>query len=480
MSKKTRVRIAPSPTGDPHIGTAYTALFNFAFAKKNKGDFVLRIEDTDQARLVDNSEEEIYKALDWLGLIPDESPIKGGPFKPYKQSERLSEYKKYAEELVEKKNAFYCDCSSERLQKVRDEQQKAGVVPHYDGKCKNDPPKDLSKCVIRLNVPDTGTTSFQDVIRGEITFKNADIDDQVLMKSDGFPTYHLASVVDDHEMEISHVIRGEEWLSSTPKHVLLYQAFAWPPPIFAHLPLLRNPDKSKLSKRKNPTSVLWYREAGYLPEALRNFLALMGWSMPDGKEVFSLDEFIKNFDLKRVDPAGPVFDTTKLDWMNGEYIRALPFEDIADRIVTGKFSKYSKEQIIGKLPLVRDRMKKLVDFDLLTNYFFEKDINVSAELILKVSGHDSLGTVAALRQVSKDLTSISPENWGTAGIESVLEERQKELDWSKTELFQTTRVAVSGSTSTPPLGDTLAAIDQGTVISRTNQAVSALQENPES
>ncbi len=479
MSEKIRVRIAPSPTGDPHIGTAYIALFNFAFAKKRKGDFILRIEDTDRSRLVEGSEEKIYEALNWLGLNPDEGPVQGGNYGSYRQSERLSFYKQYAQKLLEKDAAYRCDCSAERLAQLRLEQQKEKKLPHYDGKCRENPPRESSESVIRLKVPKEGETSFIDEIRGAISFKNADIDDQVLVKSDGFPTYHLASVIDDHLMEITHVIRGEEWLSSTPKHVLLYQAFGWQLPSLAHLPLLRNPDKSKLSKRRNPVSVLWYREQGYLPEAILNFLALMGWSMPDEKEIFSLSEFIDKFDIKRIDPSGPVFDTVKLDWMNGEYIRSISIEEIGERISKGKFSKYTKEQVKEKLPLVRDRMKKLIDFDTLTSYFFEKEVQVDREMLLTVSRHTQQETAQALQKVSGALNKLDVLDWKAESIDRILEETLKELDWNKTELFQTTRVSVSGSTTTPPLGETLQAIGKEVVIARLNPVLQLLQGNSE-
>lgn len=471
---KVRVRIAPSPTGDPHIGTAYTALFNFAFSKKHQGEFVLRIEDTDQFRLVEGSENKIFEALDWLGLSPDESPEKKGEFAPYRQSERLKLYKKFVLELVEKKIAFYCDCSSERLQKVREEQQERKEVPHYDGKCKKNPPQDIANCVIRLNVPEEGSTSFHDEVRGEITFQNSDIDDQVLLKSDGFPTYHLASVVDDHEMKISHVIRGEEWLSSTPKHVLLYRAFGWELPVFAHLPLLRNPDKSKLSKRKNPVSVLFYRDEGYLPEALLNFLALMGWSMPDGKEIFSLQEFIENFDLKRIDPAGPVFDVQKLDWINGHYIRELKDEELIKRLVNGGFTKYTEKQVASKLPLVKERMKKLKEFDELAGYFFENKIDLDSKTLLDISREDEKTILGALSEVKRALESI--ENWTVDSIEKALNEVNEKLGWNKTKLFQSIRYSTTGSTTTPPLGETLEAIGKSHTMTRIDKAVNKLSE----
>jgi len=475
MAGKPRVRIAPSPTGDPHIGTAYTALFNWAFARKNKGKFILRIEDTDQSRLVAGSEEKIYEALEWLGLIADEGPTQGGGLGPYRQSERLDLYKKYADELVGKGKAYWCDCSPERLKKLREEQQEKGLLPHYDGKCRRNPPQTKENIVVRLKVPREGETSFEDAVRGKITFKNADIDDQVLLKSDGFPTYHLANVVDDHLMEITNVIRGEEWPSSTGKHVLLYQAFGWTMPSFAHLPLLRNPDRSKLSKRKNPVSILWYRDQGYLPEALLNFLALMGWSMPGDKEIFGLDEFVKEFDLKRIDPAGPIFDTQKLDWLNGEYIRAFDQTELIERLIKGGFTKRSKEEIVRILPLVKERMKKLTDFGELTGYFFDQEITLDNEALLKISKHNRAETAAALEDTHQGFEKLGSENWVTDDLEEVLEGKQKELSWNKTDLFQTVRLACSGSTRTPPLGETLAAIGKDKVLMRLAKASEKLK-----
>jgi len=300
-----RTRIAPSPTGqDIHVGSVATALMNFAWAKKNKGKFIIRIEDTDQTRLVPGGEKKMLATLEKIGLAADESPIIGGPFEPYRQSERLSIYKKYAEELVKKGKAYYCICTQERLATMRQEQQAQKKVPRYDRVCFHQQKEITEKItkekipyVIRLLVPE-GEIKFKDVIRGEITIQCKDIDDQVLLKSDGFPTYHLGVVVDDHLMKITHVIRGEEWLPSTPKHVILYQAFGWKLPVFAHISLLRNPDKSKLSKRKNPVWTSYYLDQGIFPEALLNYLALMGWSHPEGKEIFSLEEYIKVLDIK--------------------------------------------------------------------------------------------------------------------------------------------------------------------------------------
>jgi glutamyl-tRNA synthetase len=456
-----KTRIAPSPTGDPHIGTAYTALFNLAFARKNKGQFILRIEDTDRNRLVPGAEEKIINSLKWLGLEFDGDPIH--------QSERLSLYQKAAEELIKKKAAYYCNCTPERLSKLRDEQQKKGQVPAYDGKCFKNPPKE-GPFVVRLRVPDEGETSVNDLIRGEVTFQNKDIDDAIILKSDGWPTYHLAVVVDDHELEITHVIRAEEWLSSTPKHVLLYQAFGYALPEFAHLPLLRNADRSKISKRKNPVSLDWYREQGYLPQALVNYLALMGWSMPDGREIFTLEEFTTKFDLTRVDPAGPVFDLKKLDWLNGEYIRKLTDSELGGRL--SEYSKYSKEQIMGVISLVKERLKKLSEFDSLVSYFFEDSFEVKRDLIIQ-KGKDLAGSVLILEGVKEKLSQL--KKWETEPILQSLEDEVGSSGWSKTEVFQTVRGSVTGSLTTPPLPETLSAIGREKVLARLGNVISQLK-----
>ncbi len=290
-----RVRVAPSPTGVPHVGTAYIALFNYAFAQQEGGSFILRIEDTDQARSTAESEEAILRSLHWLGIEWDEGPDCGGPHAPYRQSERAETYREHVQELLDSGHAYRCFCTPERLAELRKEQKRQRLPQlKYDRRCLELSDDEVTQRladgaphVVRLRVPE-GETVYRDRLRGEITFQNETIDDQVLLKSDGFPTYHLANVVDDHQMAISHVVRAEEWITSTPKHVLLYEAFGWQPPEFVHMPLLRNKDRSKISKRKNPVSLDWYREQGYLPEALRNFLALLGFSMPDEREVFSL------------------------------------------------------------------------------------------------------------------------------------------------------------------------------------------------
>ncbi|MCH8821344.1 glutamate--tRNA ligase [Patescibacteria group bacterium] len=463
-----RVRIPPSPTGDPHIGTAYTSLFNFAFAKKNKGKFILRIEDTDRSRNVEGTEEKIIQSLKWLSLDWDEGPDIGGPFSPYKQSERLDIYKKYAKELVEENKAYYCDCSPERLKETRDKQQRAGGLPHYDRKCRNKSLKEKGNSVVRMAVPLEGSTTFKDEVRGEITFQNKEIDDQVLLKSDGFPTYHLASVVDDHLMKISHVIRAEEWLSSTPKHVLLYEAFGWEIPKFIHLPILRNPDKSKISKRKNPVSIIWYKEQGYLPQALLNFLANMGWSMPNNIEIFSMNEFIKEFSFERIDPTGPIFDIQKLDWMNGEYIRKTANRELVNLLTD--FTKVEKRDIEKVLPLIKERMKKLSEFDGLTYYFFDEDIKFDIGIVVQKKKDES-ETKDVLEKMSKILSNV---DWNKVAIEESIKKYQEEIGWSNIDLFQTIRGATTGSLATPPLFDTLEAIGKNKVVKRLKSSADKL------
>ena len=333
-----RVRIAPSPTGSPHIGTMYQALFNYSWAKKNNGRFFVRIEDTDRERFVEGAEEEIFNTLDWIGMPEDESPRRDGGYGPYRQSERLDIYKKYAEELLEKGGAYKCFCSKERLETLRSAQTQAKQPIMYDRKCRSLSQGELKEnegklYVLRLKVPEEGKLIVRDEIRGNIEFDPFLIEDSVLIKSDGFPTYHFAVVADDHLMKVTHVIRGEEWLSSYPKHVMLYDFFGWEKPYFYHTPNLRNPDKSKLSKRHGHASVNWYRQQGFLPEAILNFLALMGWSHPQEKEEFDLLEFISLFDPKDLKPVGPIFDITKLEWLNGVYVRKLSSEDLRQRLM---------------------------------------------------------------------------------------------------------------------------------------------------
>src|SRR5690606_26897028 len=322
-----RTRIAPSATGDPHVGTAYIALFNQCFARQHGGKFVLRIEDTDQVRSSAESEQQILDSLRWLGLEWDEGPDVGGPHGPYRQRERSVSYHEHSEKLIGRGHAFRCFCSSERLDVLRAEQMANKQTPGYDGHCLHLSEQEVTQRVaagephvVRMKVPSSGICKVQDMLRGEIEIPWEQVDMQVLMKADGLPTYHLANVVDDHLMQITHVLRGEEWINSAPKHILLYQYFGWDMPQLCHMPLLRNPDKSKLSKRKNPTSIIFYQRMGYLPQALLNYLGRMGWSMPDEREKFSLEEMVEHFDIQRVSLGGPIFDVEKLAWLNGQWI----------------------------------------------------------------------------------------------------------------------------------------------------------------
>lgn len=344
-NKKIRTRIAPSPTGDPHVGTAYIALFNLAYAKKNGGDFLLRIEDTDRNRFTADSEFQIFEALKWLGLNYEEGPDKGGNYGPYRQSERFEIYREYAQKLIDNETAYHCFCSQERLENLRERQKAMKKAPGYDGHCRSLSKKEVEeklskglKSVIRLKMPYEGKTVIKDILRGDISFENNLIDDQVLLKADGFPTYHLANVVDDYLMKITHVIRAEEWIASTPKHIQLYKAFGWEVPEFTHMPLLRNDDKTKISKRKNPTSLIYYKEKGYLKEAMINFLGLMGYSNGDN-ELISLEDFIENFDITNVKLGGPVFDLVKLGWLNNQYMRKKDLDELVELAVPFFFKK---------------------------------------------------------------------------------------------------------------------------------------------
>ncbi|MEX0584604.1 MAG: glutamate--tRNA ligase [Natronospirillum sp.] len=381
---KVRTRVAPSPTGDPHVGTAYIALFNRAFAKSQGGEFILRIEDTDQARSTDESEQAILKALRWLGLDWSEGPDVGGEYGPYRQSERSEIYRQYADELVDNGHAFHCFCTSERLDAMRREQRLNGTPPGYDGRCKGLSKDQVAQriaggeaSVVRMDVPHEGVCEVRDMLRDPIEIEWKQVDMQVLLKSDGLPSYHLANVVDDHLMEITHVIRGEEWISSTPKHLLLYRYFGWQPPEFFHMPLLRNADKSKLSKRKNPTSIDYYHRLGILPEALVNYLGMMGWTMPDGEEKFTVEDMVNNFDINRVSLGGPVFDTEKLDWLNGRYLReSLTPQQFAQRLMEWS---YNEEYIMQFLPLVQERIERLSDVAPLAAFFFSGMPDLQAE-----------------------------------------------------------------------------------------------------
>ena len=465
-----RTRIAPSPTGvDVHVGSVATALMNYAWAKKNNGQFIIRIEDTDRTRIVEGGEEQMLKTFKRIGLIADESPIVGGPYAPYRQSERLDIYKKHAEELVAKEKAYYCICSPERLTKMREEQQAKKQVPKYDRLCltnQNEIIKQIKEKnlphVIRLLIPE-GQTKFKDVIRGEIVIENKNLDDQVLIKSDGFPTYHLGVVVDDYLMKITHIIRGEEWLPSTPKHIILYNFFGWELPVFAHISLLRNPDKSKLSKRKNPVWTSYYLDQGIFPEALLNYLALMGWSHPEGKDIFSLEEYIKVFDIKDIQTSAPVFDPVKLEWMNGMYIRKYQISNIKDQIL--KFYKEKNidldEKVVEKtIPLIQERIKKLSDYLPLCEFFFQPHTTYEVGLEGK---EDFFGKVYA------ELEKVI--DWKVDLIGESLINLAKKLEIKNSQFFADMRMAITGKKISPPLNESMEILGKDECLKRIKKLI---------
>lgn len=418
-----RVRFAPSPTGYLHVGGLRTALYDYLIAKKNKGEFLLRIEDTDQTRFVEGAVENIIRTLQLTGINYDEGPFKEKEVGPYVQSQRLEIYRQYAEELVKNKHAYYCFCSKERLDNLRQTQQAAKQTPRYDKHCLQLSEEEVrtkiaagEPYVIRLNVPLTGQVNFTDLVRSEIVVNLSEIDDQVLLKSDGFPTYHLAVVVDDHLMKITHVIRGEEWLISTPKHILLYRALNWETPVYAHLPLLLNPDKSKLSKRQADVAVEDYLKKGYLPEAIVNFVALLGWNAGNDQEFFTLEELVENFSLERVNKAGAVFDLAKLDWMNAHYLRTINIERLATLanpfFVEQGYKLDDKEKFLRLLEVSRNRVTTLAELPNYATMFYaipkiEDEKQLSAEQAQKVlSGFAELVTEKEGKITDEELNSL--------------------------------------------------------------------------
>ena len=470
MSAPAVVRIAPSPTGDPHVGTAYIALFNYAWARRNGGRFIVRIEDTDRARYVPGAEERILAALKWLGLSYDEGPDVGGPHGPYRQSERLPLYQKYAEEVLKRGWAYRAFETPEELEQIRKE--KGG----YDGRARNIPPEEAEERarrgephVIRLKVPRPGTTEVKDELRGVVVYDNQEIPDVVLLKSDGYPTYHLANVVDDHLMGVTDVIRAEEWLVSTPIHVLLYRAFGWEAPRFYHMPLLRNPDKTKISKRKSHTSLDWYKAEGFLPEALRNYLCLMGFSMPDGREIFTLEEFIQAFTWERVSLGGPVFDLEKLRWMNGKYIReVLSLEEVAERVKPflreAGLSWESEAYLRRAVELMRPRFDTLKEFPEKARYLFTEDYPVSEKAQRKLEEGLPL-----LKELYPRLRT--QEEWTEAALEALLRGFAAEKGVKLGQVAQPLRAALTGSLETPGLFEILALLGKERALRRLERAL---------
>jgi glutamyl-tRNA synthetase len=480
MASAVRTRIAPSPTGDPHVGTAYVALFNHALARKHGGQMVLRIEDTDRERSQAASEQMIFDALSWLGLSWDEGPDVGGPYGPYRQSERGDIYREHTEQLIRRGAAYPCFCTRERLDALRAEQRRLKQNPGYDGCCRSLAPEQARQRreagephVIRLAMPRDGETRVRDLLRGEISFNNAELDDLVLLKSDGYPTYHLANVIDDHLMAISHVIRAEEWISSLPKHHQLYLAFGWQEPVFCHLPLLRNADKSKISKRKNPVSLNHYQRAGFLPEAMLNYLALMGWAMPDGREEFSLAELIESFSLERISLGGPVFDVAKLTWLNGKYMRSLSDRDLLDRLRGNLLGDAYLMQI---MPLVHERIEKLEDFIEYAAFFFigEVEYDEAARKRLVAKKKTPAETGKALRVLLEEhLDQLL--DWQEEQLEAALRRFCEAYGWTPKEVFMPVRIAVTGRAATPPLFETMAVLGKEICRRRLRRAIEVLR-----
>lgn len=442
-----RTRIAPSPTGDPHVGTAYIALFNLAFAKSQGGQFLLRIEDTDQTRSTPESEQQILDSLRWLGLNWDEGPDVGGPHGPYRQSERGAIYAEHAQMLLDKGHAFCCFCSSERLDALRAEQVANKQTPGYDGHCLHLSDDEVrarrsagEPYVVRMKVPDGGVCQVNDMLRGTIEIDWSQIDMQVLVKADGMPTYHLANVVDDHLMEITHVIRGEEWINSAPKHQLLYQYFGWEMPVLCHMPLLRNPDKSKLSKRKNPTCITYYRDMGYLPEALLNYLGRMGWSMPDESEKFSLEQMLARFDITRVSLGGPIFDQEKLSWLNASWIREnLTTEQFADRL---HHWLLNRDYLMKFLPMAKERVERLSDFAPIATFMFSGMLDLSPEDF----AHKKLDATDARKVLQFTLWRLEQlRQWQRDGIFAEIKGLAKAMDIKLGDFNHPIFVAIAGT-----------------------------------
>ncbi|MBL0212430.1 MAG: glutamate--tRNA ligase [Myxococcales bacterium] len=477
-----RVRIAPSPTGDPHVGTAYIALFNYVFAKQQGGKFILRIEDTDQTRARADSEQMIFDALRWVGLTWDEGPDVGGPFAPYRQSERAQIYKDHAGILLGNGQAYRCFCTADRLAKVRIQQQAEKKNPGYDRHCRDLDPADGARRategeahVVRMKAPLAGDIIVHDQLRGPVTINADQVDDQVLLKSDGLPTYHLANVVDDHLMQITHVIRAEEWISSTPKHVVLYQAFGWEPPQFFHMPLLRNSDQSKISKRKNPVSINYYRDIGILPHALLNFLGTMGWSFGHDREKFTLSEMIEVFSWDRMSLGGPVFGQDKLTHLNELYLHELTPEQLVDTVLAWRLNR---DYLLKLAPLFQKRIKKLSDVMPVVDLFFCADLDYA-----HVLGDMKIPDVAN-KDVGKALLELIEKLEAREGFEpAILEEVARQwttaLTWKPKHAFMLLRLAVTGRTASPGLFETMSVLGKELTRRRLRSAAELIGKTPD-
>ena len=483
-----RVRYAPSPTGDPHVGNIRSALFNWLYARHMGGTFIVRIEDTDRTRYSPGSLEAILEALTWLGLDWDEGPGKGGAYGPYVQSERLDVYREHAERLLAEGKAYRCYCSPERLERLRKEQQAAGRRGGYDRRCRNPQEAERARAegggaVVRYRMPLEGDITVDDAVRGPVTVNAALLDDFVLLKSDGFPTYHLANVVDDHLMEITHVMRAEEWLPSAPRHQELYAAFGYEMPRLVHLPIILGPDRSKLSKRHGATSVLQFRDEGYLPDAMVNFLALLGWSYDDSTEFFTRAELVERFSLERILANPAVFNHEKLDWFNGSYIRrmsdadlaaaVLPWLEDADSGLPESSLPVDRDYLTRIVPLERERLKRLSEAPEMLSFFFEEELaHDPGKLVPK--GLDAAGAASALAQALA--VAESATDWSAPPLEEAYRALAQETGLKTGQLFGAIRVAVTGRTAAPPLFDTMAVLGRERTLRRLRAALRALRE----
>lgn len=472
-----RTRIAPSPTGDPHVGTAYMALFNLVYAHHFGGTFILRIEDTDQSRSRPEYEENIFQTLRWAGIEWDEGPDKGGDYGPYRQSERTEIYREYCQKLLDSDMAYKCFATPEELDEMREVAKKTGGRIGYDRRYRNLSTEEIKErenagqpYTVRLKVPLTGECVYEDAIKGRVVVPWADVDDQVLLKSDGFPTYHLANVVDDHLMKITHVIRGDEWMSSTPKHVMLYQAFGWEPPTFMHMPLLLGKDGKKLSKRKSPTSIFYYRDSGYLPEAFLNFLSLMGYSMPDDQEIYSLDQFVSAFDPKRIGVSGAFFDVQKLDWINQQYIiNNIPENKLWERMKAWGFNDAFMEKL---MPMAHTRIKTFADFMELCGFFFIHHLPLTEENLCP-KGIEGETSALILQTMIWHMEEI--ENWTGEGFEAA---SRRVADFfgvnHKKVVMAILFTAITGKRQGPPLFSSVTILGKDRTRARLLQAIEFL------
>jgi glutamyl-tRNA synthetase len=471
VNEPVRVRYAPSPTGALHLGGARTALFNYLFARQKGGQFLLRIEDTDRARLVPGSQASIEEGLRWLGMSWDETPLI--------QSERKAIYQQAADALLKSGAAYRCFCTPQRLEQMRAEQRARHEPERYDRRCRAIPREESDRraaagerFVVRQAMPTEGTTTFQDLVMGTVTFRNETLDDHVLLKSDGFPTYHLAFAVDDHAMRISHIIRGDGWLPSAPKHLLLFQAFNWLPPAFAHLPLVLGPDKKPLAKRHGAKDVLEYREAGYLPEAVDNFIAFLGWSPGTDQDIFRMEQLIHAFDLSKIQASPAVANLERLDWLNGQFIRRLSPDELALRLAP-RMPEVPAEALRPLMSLVQERLRSLNEAPDMLRFFFEDPDGYRPEQLIP-KGREAVATATALKDAAATLRALP--DWTPESIEPALRGLAERLGWSSRDLFMSLRVAITGRTVTPPLIESVSRLEKARAVARLERAAKAIAE----